>query len=384
MAMTAQGPVSLNIFIPAVPELVTTLATDSGTVQLTISLFLLSLASGQLVMGPLSDKFGRRPVVLCGLALAAFASIAAVAASSIGMLIGARIIQALGASTGVVIGRAIIRDLYERDRAAAMLGLITTVMVIGPMIAPLIGGILDNTLGWQSIFVFLAIFSIGTLVWAVLALPETLKQRSPSVQALKPQSEWRHLLTSPRFYCYTLIGTFGSAAFFTFIGGAPHVAINIMGATSAGYGGWIATSSFGYMLGNFIVSRLVGRYGTTMLIRWGILVQLFGAGVGTIAIVLAPMSFYAFFLPQIIVTVGSGLLLPNAIAGAISVRPEAAGTAAGIVGFVQMATGAGCAQAISHVLVYYPAALPVSLALLVTTSLAGTMYIILQQLRRDS
>jgi DHA1 family bicyclomycin/chloramphenicol resistance-like MFS transporter len=96
------------------------------------------------------------------------------------------------------------------------------------------------------------------------------------------------------------------------------------------------------------------------------------------------MSFYAFFLPQIIVTVGSGLLLPNAIAGAISVRPEAAGTAAGIVGFVQMATGAGCAQAISHVLVYYPAALPVSLALLVTTSLAGTMYIILQQLRRDS
>jgi len=380
MAMTAQGPISLNIFIPAVPELTTALATDAGTVQLTVSLFLLSLASGQLIMGPLSDRFGRRPVVLCGLALAAIASFAAMKAGSIEALVIARIVQAIGASTGVVIGRAIVRDLYERDRAAAMLGLITTVMVIGPMIAPLLGGILNTALGWQSIFVFLAIFASGTLIWAIAALPETLRPSTPGGPASGQRREWRYLLSSPAFYCYTLIGAFGSAAFFTFVGGAPHVAISTMGISSAEYGAWIATSSFGYMLGNFIVSHFTDRYGMATLIRWGIVAQLSGAAVGVIVITLAPMSPLAFFIPQMVITLGSGLLLPNAITGAISVHPKAAGTAAGIIGFVQMATGAACAQGISHVLIHYPAALPVSIAILLTTSLTGLVYVVLRRL----
>ena len=159
MAMTAIGPATLNILVPALPHLVERLATDTGTVQLTLSLYLLSLASAQLLLGPLSDRFGRRPVVLAGLALAVLAALAAIAASSIGALIGARMLQAIGASTGIVIGRAIIRDLYERDRAAAMIGLVTTAMVIAPMIAPLIGGILDTAFGWEAIFVFIAVFS---------------------------------------------------------------------------------------------------------------------------------------------------------------------------------------------------------------------------------
>jgi len=379
MAMTAQGPISLNIFIPAVPELVNAFATDPGTVQLTISLFLLSLASGQLVMGPLSDRFGRRPVVLGGLALAGVASFAAMTARSIEALVIARIVQAIGASTGVVIGRTIVRDLYERDRAAAMLGLITTVMVIGPMIAPLLGGILNTTLGWQSIFIFLATFSSGTLIWAIVALPETLKQSTPAEHASRQPREWRYLLSSPAFYCYTLIGAFGSAAFFTFLGGAPHVAIRIMGTSSAEYGAWIATASFGYMLGNFAVSHSAGRYGMATLIRWGIFAQLSGAVLGAIVIFFAPISPLAFFLPQMVITFGSGLLLPNAITGAISIHPKVAGTAAGIIGFVQMAMGAACTQIISHVLIHYPSALPVSIALLMTTSLTGMAYMALRR-----
>jgi len=158
MAMTAIGPATLNIVVPALPGLVTRLASDTGTVQLMLSLYLLSLATAQLLLGPLSDRFGRRPVVLAGLALSVAASLAAIAASSIGALIGARVVQAIGASTGIVIGRAIIRDLFERDRAAAMIGLVTTAMVIAPMVAPMIGGILDTAFGWEAIFLFIAAF----------------------------------------------------------------------------------------------------------------------------------------------------------------------------------------------------------------------------------
>src|ERR1700693_5583645 len=173
MAMTAIGPATLNIVVPALPGLVTRLASDTATVQLILSLYLLSLATAQLLLGPLSDRFGRRPVVLAGLALSVVASLAAIAASSIGALIGARIVQSVGASTGIVIGRAIIRDLYERDRAAAMIGLVPTAMVIAPIISPLIGGILDTAFGWEAIFLFIATFSGAVLLWAVFVLPET-------------------------------------------------------------------------------------------------------------------------------------------------------------------------------------------------------------------
>ena len=173
MAMTALGPLTLNILVPAVPNLVVTMNTDPATVQLTISLYLFGLAVSQLALGPLSDRFGRRPVAIAGLAITALSSVLAIAMSSIGGLILARALQALGASTGLVIGRAIIRDLYNRERAASMIGWVTTVMVVAPMVAPLIGGLLDTALGWESIFVFVAIASFVVLSWAFMTLPET-------------------------------------------------------------------------------------------------------------------------------------------------------------------------------------------------------------------
>src|SRR6187431_3434076 len=161
MVLTGTGPVALNILVPAVPRLAGLFKTDIGTVQLTLSLFLLSFAFSQLLLGPLSDKFGRRPVVLGGLAFATLASFVSIAAATVEWLIVARIVQALGASAGMVIGRAIIRDLYERDRAAAMIGLVTTVMVVIPMFAPALGGVLDTAFGWEAIFLFLGVFYAG-------------------------------------------------------------------------------------------------------------------------------------------------------------------------------------------------------------------------------
>src|SRR5690606_5037011 len=158
---------------------------------------------------------------LAGVALATLASFAAMATNSIGLLVTARVVQAAGAATGVVIGRAIIRDLYDRDRAAAMLGLVTTAMVVAPMVAPLIGGILDTAFGWEAIFLFVALFSLLILVWAALALPETRPPPAPGSATTRQQTEWLALFRSRPFHCYVLIGGFGSAPFFIFIGGAP-------------------------------------------------------------------------------------------------------------------------------------------------------------------
>ncbi|MBI3703420.1 MAG: multidrug effflux MFS transporter [Rhizobiales bacterium] len=375
MAMTAIGPTTLNILVPALPALVTRLSTDAGTVQLTLSLYLLSLAAAQLLLGPLSDRFGRRPVVLAGLTLNVIASIAAIAASSIGTLIAARIVQAIGASTGIVIGRAIIRDLYERDRAAAMIGLVTTAMVVAPMVSPLVGGILDTAFGWEAIFVFISLFSIAVLLWALLMLPET---RPASVAQMRGMlaSETRALLGNAKFHGYMLCGALGSAPFFTFLGGGPHVVVTLMGRTSAEYGLWFMVTSLGYMSGNFSVSRLSQRFGIEAMITVGIIFELVGTSLTCALVAAMPDAGPAIiFLPQLLISYGNGLLLPNCIAGAVSVRPQAAGTASGMTGFTQMAVGAVSTQVISMLIAGASTAMPMAWQMLAVAAMAGVAYV---------
>jgi MFS transporter, DHA1 family, multidrug resistance protein len=364
VAMTAIGPMALNILTPAVPGLVTTFGTDPAAVQLTLSLYLLGLAAAQLVMGPLSDRFGRRPVVLAGLTLAAVASVAALAATSIEALIVARIIQAIGASTGVVVGRAIIRDLYDRDRAAAMIGWVTTAVVVAPMLAPMIGGFLDTAFGWEAIFAFVALVSAATLIGAVVALPET-QAAAMSGGLVRFLAEARLLIATPQFCGYALCVAANSAMFFVYVGGAPHVVVTMMGQSSAVYGVWFATASLGYMTGNFIAARHSAAVGVGRMIWWGTLVALLAAGIEIVLVLAVPGGGPAIiFVPQILISIGSGFLMPNALAGAVSVRPQAAGTASGFTGFLQMGLGALSAQLVSHLLDGANSALPMVLVIL--------------------
>jgi DHA1 family bicyclomycin/chloramphenicol resistance-like MFS transporter len=364
MAMTAIGPLSMNILVPALPGLMVTLATDAGMVQLTISLFLLGLAGAQLVLGPLSDRFGRRPVALAGLALTAVASIAAIVAASIGALIAARVIQALGASTGMVIGRAIIRDLYDRDRAAAMIGWVATAMVVAPMVAPLIGGLLDTTFGWSTIFVFVAVCGAAVFLWAATALPETRPDHVTGGGIGYMWSETRALLASPSFNGYVLCSAVGSGTFFAFLGGAPYIVISLMGRSSAEYGVWFALSAFGYMLGNFLAARFSARQGIRKMIIWGTGFEVAGAAISlAVTPLLARYGPAPVFFAQWLIALGNGILLPNAIAGAVSVRPQAAGTASGITGFTQLGLGAILAQAMSHLVVSTGSPWPVQIAI---------------------
>jgi DHA1 family bicyclomycin/chloramphenicol resistance-like MFS transporter len=364
VAMTAIGPMALNILTPAVPGLVMTFGTDAAAVQLTLSLYLFGLAASQLVMGPLSDRLGRRPVVLAGLTVAAVSSVAALAATSIEALIVARIIQAIGASTGVVVGRAIIRDLYDRDRAAAMIGWVTTATVVAPMVAPMVGGFLDTALGWQAIFAFVGLVSAATLIGAVLALPET-QAATMSGGLVRFLSEARLLVATRQFCGYALCVAANSAMFFVYIGGAPYVVVTIMGRSSAVYGVWFAVASFGYMTGNFIAARRSAVLGVDRMIWWGTLVALLAAVVECVLVVAMPGGGPAIiFVPQILISIGSGFLMPNALAGAVSVRPQAAGTASGFTGFLQMGLGAVSAQLVSHLLDGANSALPMVLVML--------------------
>jgi DHA1 family bicyclomycin/chloramphenicol resistance-like MFS transporter len=364
-AMAAIGPMGLNILTPAVPGLGVTFAAEPAAVQLTLSLYLLGLAASQLVMGPLSDRLGRRPVVLMGLTLAAVASVAAIAATSVQALIVARIAQAVGASAGVVVGRAIIRDLYDRDRAAAMIGWVTSATVVAPMLAPMIGGFLDTALGWQAIFAFVALVSAAILIGATIALPETQAAMMRGGGIVRFLEEARLLIATPQFYGYALCVAANSAMFFVYVGGAPHVVVAIMGRSSAVYGMWFALASIGYMAGNFFAARTSARLGVHRMIWWGTLLTLVAVASEVALVLLWPDGGPAtIFVPQIVISIGSGLLMPNALAGAVSVRPQAAGTASGFTGFLQMGLGALSAQAVSHLLDGAATALPMVLVML--------------------
>jgi DHA1 family bicyclomycin/chloramphenicol resistance-like MFS transporter len=325
----------------------------------------MGLAAAQLVFGPLADRFGRRPVVLAGLALATAASTAAMFAATITSLVVARIVQSLGASTGQTIGRAIIRDLYDREHAASMIGLVTSVVVLMPMVAPLIGGVLDTLFGWEAIFAFTAIVSFAIFAWAVLDLPET---RNASLSPASPRHfrvDVAALAASPRFFGYALCAGLGSAPFFSFLGGAPHVVVTMLERTSAEYGVWFFIPAIGFMAGNFAVSRLTTRLGVDALIWCGIALTIAGCLLNVLVYVALPgWEMATIFLPQIVIGFGNGLLLPTSIAGAVSIRPQVAGTASGVTGFIQMSVGAVAAQLGGHVVAQAADATPMLLLML--------------------
>ena len=378
IAMSGMSSLSLNILVPALPGMSAKFLTEPATVQLTVSLYLMGLAAAQLVFGPLSDRFGRRPVVLAGLALAALASTGAIFAASIAGLIAARVAQSLGASTGQTIGRAIIRDLHDREHAASMIGLVTSVVVLMPMLAPLIGGILDTLFGWESIFVFTAILSSTVFAWAALALPETRHASVAPDERSRFHSDFAALAASPRFFGYALCAGLGSAPFFSFVGGAPHVVVTILGRSSAEYGLWFFLPSVGFMAGNFAVSRLTTRFGINTLIGCGIVLTVLGCVLNALAYVLFPgWEMATIFVPQVMIGFGNGLLLPTAVAGAVSIRPQVAGTASGMTGFIQMAIGAFGAQLGGQIVAHAASALPIILLMLAFGLLTAAAFLIL-------
>jgi DHA1 family bicyclomycin/chloramphenicol resistance-like MFS transporter len=328
------------MYLPSMPAMARALSVDFATIQLTLSLYLAAMALGQLVLGPLSDRLGRRPVLLAGLATFVVGSLVCLAAQSIELLIAGRVVQALGGCTGITLSRAIVRDLYDRDRVASMIGYVTMGMAVAPMIAPTIGGVLETQYGWRASFAFLTAFGTLVLLFAAWFLPETNLVRDPVASVRTQLRGYAGLLRSRRFWGYALTTAFVSAVFFAFLAGAPYVTIEVMGRSPAEYGFYFAFVPSGYLVGNFVTGRFATRWGPNRLIVAGML--LVSLSIATVATTFAAgfMHPLALFAPMFLMGAGNGLVLPSGIAGAVSVKPELAGAAAGLSGSLQIGFGA--------------------------------------------
>jgi MFS transporter, DHA1 family, multidrug resistance protein len=342
VAMTGVAPISLYMLVPALPLLATSFASDVSIAQMTVSLYMVGIACSQMLMGPLSDRYGRRPVLLAGLSLMVVASAACIFAQTLPELIAARFFQALGGATGMVVSRAIIRDLYHRERISSMISLVIAVMMIAQMLSPLTGGLLEAAFGWRAIFYVITAASLAVAVAIALALPETRRVRLVSSGF---RGDVRSLLTSRAFIGYMLCQVLASQIIFTFAGGAPYIVITHMGRTGAEYGAWFAIIGFAYLVGNLFCVRFAPRHSLERLIWFGLALQLFGSLLNLVWGLTGLNQIPGWlFGTQMIVMFANAFVMSNSAAGAISVRPEAAGTASGAMGFLQMGLGSFLSQ----------------------------------------
>jgi DHA1 family bicyclomycin/chloramphenicol resistance-like MFS transporter len=342
VAMTGVAPISLYMLVPALPMLAKTFDSNVSIAQMTVSLYMVGIACSQILMGPLSDRFGRRPVLLAGLGLMVVASAACSFAETLPQLIAARFFQAFGGASGMVVSRAIIRDLYSRERISSMISLVIGVMMIAQMLSPLAGGLIENSLGWRAIFYATTAMSLVVAAAIALALPETRRERLASASFRRDVGG---LLTSRAFIGYMLCQVLASQIIFTFAGGAPYIVITHMGRTGAEYGAWFALIGFAYLVGNLFCVRFAPRHSLERLIWFGLALQLAGSLLnlvcGLSGINQAPAWLFG---TQMIVMFANAFVMSNSAAGAISVRPEAAGTASGAMGFLQMGLGSFLSQ----------------------------------------
>lgn len=342
VAVSTAGPLAMNLFVPFIPGLMDEFAASSGAVQLTLTFYLAGIAVSQLFYGPLSDRFGRRPAMLVGLTLYICASMLCAVATSIETLMAARFVQALGGASGMVLARAIVRDIHGREASASVLGYITMAWVLVPMFAPALGGFIDQFSTWRMAFYILS--AIGTIILALTVwwLPET--NPADGDNGTRLGSGMAALVREPKFIGHTLTLGFCSSVFFSFIAGAPYIMINVLDQTPLDYGLWFMMISVGYMTGNFVSGRYSQRIGIDRMITTGNMLSMIGAvamlGFGA-AGSLNPMTLFG---PMLLVTLGNGLTIPNATAAAISVLPRNIGAAAGLSGFAQMTIGASASQ----------------------------------------
>lgn len=342
--MTGVAPISLYVLVPALPVLASDFGSNISIVQMTVSLFMVGIACSQLIMGPLSDRFGRRPVLIGGVTLAMIASIGCIFAETLPQLIAARFLQALGGASGMVISRAIIRDLYSRDRISSMISLVIAVMMVAQMLSPLIGGLIETTFGWRAIFYLMAFASLMVTIAIAVALPET-RCRVPRAPGGGFVADAKSLISTRAFVGYVLCQVLASSIIFTFAGGGPYVVVTQMGRSSAEYGAWFATSGLAYLLGNLCCVRFAPRHSLERLMWFGLVLQFSGALLNlTWGLLGYNQQPSWLFGTHMLVTFANAFVMSNATAGAISIRPQAAGTASGLMGFTQMGFGALCSQ----------------------------------------
>lgn len=363
------------MYAPSLPAMVEEFGVSKLTVQLTMSVYLVGYAVAQLFVGTLSDWFGRRPVMLAGLAVFAAASTIAALAPDIELLIAARFIQALGASVGFVVSRAIVRDCFDTTASVRYLAYLGMASGLTPALSPMLGGVLQSWQGWQANFWFMALLAAVAATAAVFALAETHprdRRIAPGLGNLA--SGYLSLMTNPTFLTYSLTISAATGIFFTFITGAPGFLIGRYNISPDVYGFYAASMPSGFITGNFISSVLSKRLGINRSIGTGLAIA-FAAGIG-IAVQSLDGGFdtIGFVIPMFFFGISAGLLVPSCFAGALSANPRLAGMASGLSGFMQMAGAATATTVVS--MIDHSSLLPYALMQLIIATLSALIFVV--------
>jgi len=334
--LTALGPITTDLYLPALPAIQTYFNTDVTTVQLTLSIYLVVFAVCQLFYGPLSDRFGRKPILMIGTAIYLLGSIVCLIAPTIEILITGRVLQAIGGCAGVVLARTMVRDIYGQERSAKVLSYMGTAMAMAPAMGPIIGGYLTIIYGWRASFALLAFFGGLCLLGIIFILQESNKHKDP--HAIHPRQTLRNFATLLKDHHYTgylLIIAFSYSGLFSFISGSSFVFIKTLGLTADQFGLCFAIVVGGYMIGTQLGGRLVSALGIVRIVGFGTLTCAV-AGLSMMIMAMVPINHVAAILgPMVFYMIGMGLTYPTALAGLIGPFPKMAGAASSLAGFGQ-------------------------------------------------
>ena len=330
----------MHLLVPAIPLLSTDLAIPYGTAQLVVSVYLVGFSVAQLAYGPLSDRFGRKPLLLAGVGLFLVATAICAFARSIESLLVARSLQAVGGVAGMVLSRAIVADCFGRDRAAAVLGYITMAIVICSLASPTAGGFISSGWGWRAGFVALLLPAVFVLLAVHFRLHETNLTPQKSLSLASLTRTYALLLRQRTFVAIATALALNSASWFAFVATMPFIVVTQLGRPPRDYGLLIAVVSLGYMLGNFLSGRFSTRIGARRMMAAGVVLMTAGALLVPVGALLAPTSLVGLFMPMTITVLGGGLFMPNAMATALSSGPQNIGAASGLIGFIQMSLSA--------------------------------------------
>ncbi|MBO9446590.1 multidrug effflux MFS transporter [Ruegeria sp. R14_0] len=376
--LSGLSALSLNLFLPSLPNMALHFQADYKVMQLSIALYLLVNAVLQILIGPLADKAGRRPVLLWGLALFLIATLGCIYAPNIEIFLAFRMCQAV-VVVGMVLSRAAVRDMYDQDQAASMIGYVTMGMAVVPMIGPAIGGLLEESFGWKANFWLPFALGVLTLILTYSDFGETSAKSGKSL--VQQFREYPELLRSPRFWGYSLSSALSSGAFFAYLGGAPFIGTELFGLSAAEVGIYFGAPAVGYFVGNFVSGRYSVRFGVNRMVLWGCWLNAGGVAMSAVLFLAGFGTALSFFGFMTFVGIGNGMTIPNATSGALSVRPHLAATASGLSGAIMLGGGAGLSALAGTLLTHETGAMPLLWLMLATAGLA--VCAILSVIRRE-